>query len=398
MDHISKKITGIIKDILLTKEEKMRIGINARMFEKEQHTGIARSVLEILKIWVKEYGENEYYLFSNNEINVGFPLPSNWHVVIKKCVVNRGIIWDECELPRLIKKHNIEVFWGTNFSLPPKTRRTKYYVTIYDLAAFKIKGVTEKKNLIKLHLNVPKACKRADKVIAISKATAQDIEEKFGIDDKKLEVSYCGGLPSNYEYCMDYDMTEINPMLIFPEDYFLFIGTIEPRKNIITIVEAFESYLDNTSDNIKLVLAGKIGWMCDDVLSKIRESKYNKSIIMPGFISDSDKAYLLSNAKALVFPSLYEGFGIPILEAFAYGLPVLTSNISSMPEVGGEAAFYIDNATDSIALADLMKKIINYNCEDLEILKTKMHSQLEKFSWNKNAIEMMKIFKGEECN
>ena len=373
----------------------MRIGINARMFEKKQLTGIARSVMEILRIWMKQCDENEYYLFSNNELSLEFTMPSNWHIVIQKCAVNKGIIWDEFELPRLIKKYNIEVFWGTNFSLPPKVDGTKYYVTIYDLAAFKIKGVTERNNLIKLHLNVPRACKRADKIIAISKATARDIKDIFGIDEKKLEVSYCGGLSSDYAFSRNYDITQINPILIFPEDYFLFIGTIEPRKNIITIVEAFETYLDNTSANTKLVLAGKIGWMCDNVLKKIKESKYSNNIILPGFISNSDKTYLLSNAKALVFPSLYEGFGIPILEAFAYGIPVLTSNISSMPEVGGEAAFYIDNATDSIAFADLMKQISEYKREDLDILKIKMHNQLKKFSWEKNAIEMMEIFKVE---
>lgn len=159
----------------------MRIGINARMFEKTQHTGIARSVLEVLKKWAAQSGKHEYYLFSNRDIELSFDIPANWHVVIQPFFVNKGILWDEFELPRLIKKYKVDVFWGTNFSLPRRIPGVKYYVTIYDLAAFKLQSVAERNNLIKLRLNARKACRRADKVLAISQATAKDIHEVFRV-------------------------------------------------------------------------------------------------------------------------------------------------------------------------------------------------------------------------
>lgn len=184
----------------------------------------------------------------------------------------------------------------------------------------------------------------------------------------------------------------MNPALVFEENFFLFLGTIEPRKNICTIVRAFEEYVDTTASSMKLVLAGKIGWLCDDVLEMIKNSRYHRQIVLPGFISDSDKAYLLRNAKALVFPSLYEGFGIPILEAFAYGLPVLTARVTSMPEVGGNAAIYITDPLDVHALAEQMRKVMQLNEQDKDDMKAEMKKQLAKFSWDKNAKEIMQVF------
>lgn len=372
----------------------MRIGINARMFDKQQHTGIARSVIEVLKRWVEKYQEHEFFLFANNPIDLGFEIPKNWHVVVQPYILNKGLLWDEFALPKLIRKYRIDVFWGTNFSLPKRIRNVKYFVTIYDLAAFKLDGITERNNLIKLRLNARKACDRADCIIAISQATADDIHEVFGIEKKKIVVSYCGGLPS--DYCIrEQDPHVVNDRLVFDDDFFLFVGTIEPRKNIQTIVRAFEEYVAASASNMKLVLAGKIGWLCDDVLEGIKNSRYSDRIVLPGFISDADKAYLLSNAKALVFPSLYEGFGIPILEAFAYGLPVLTSRVSSMPEVGGNAAYYTDDPMDVQALATLMQKVVHLNTQEKNELKHAMVKQLAKFSWERNADELMELFENQ---
>lgn len=369
----------------------MVIGINARMFAKSQHTGIARSVFEILKVWIEKNDENEYYLFSNEKINLDITLPTNWHIVVQKCIINKGIFWDEIELPKMIKKYNVEVFWGTNFSLPPKISGVKYFVTIYDLAAFKLNGITERKNLMRLRLNTKKSCKRADKIIAISYATAEDIHQVFSVPKNKIKISYCGGMSTEKsEYKLD--AIKISAKLKFEDEYFLYVGTIEPRKNIVTIIKAFEYYLEKNDSNMKLVLAGKIGWLCEDVIKAAKESKYADKIIMPGFISDVERIYLYSNAKAFIFPSLYEGFGIPILEAFEYNLPVITSRVSSMPEVGGEAALYIDEPHDYKGLEQLMEKVVSLTEEEKVDLIKKIKKQKSKFSWNKNAEEIRRLF------
>lgn len=370
----------------------MRIGIDARMFAEENFTGIARSVHEILKQWSERYPEHEYYLLSRRPINLNFELKENWHIVNTPWIIDKGKLWVAFELPKLIKELDLDVFWGTNYTLPKiLNKKTKAYVTIYDLALFKLKDVGETKNTIRLKLFAKSACKRAEKVIVISKATANDVENIFEINKDKIAVSYCGGLSEGYTTKRTCNMDAVNNCLNFKEDFFLFISTIEPRKNIITIVKAFEKYIERTNSDYKLVLAGRKGWKCDDIYKVIENSKFRDRIILPGFISDDDKLYLLNNAKAFVYPSLYEGFGIPILEAFAYGLPVLTANISSMPEVGGDAAYYVEDPMDADGLSILMEKVSHMNDSEKKKLKTKMEQQLSKFSWGKNADEMMEI-------
>lgn len=371
----------------------MRIGIDARLFANTNFTGISRSVHEILKCWSKNHPEHEYFLFSRRTIHLEFDLPANWHIVNTPWIIDKGKLWAIFQLPKLIKELSLDVFWGTNYTLPRKVnKKTKYYVTIYDLALFKFDGIGAKRNTIRVKMFSKSACNRANRIIAISEATAKDIVDIFGIGKEKITVSYCGGLPTGFKRLEYYGNEKINKELRFNEKFFLFISTIEPRKNITTIVRAFEKYIDETESSMKLVLAGRKGWNCDEIYKTISESKYCNRIILPGFISDNDKAFLLNNATAFVYPSLYEGFGIPILEAFAYGVPVLTSNISSMPEVGGNAAWYIDDPRDADALAKLMKNAAALSQEERRVLGDKMRQQLEKFSWEKNSEEMMECF------
>lgn len=372
----------------------MKIGIDARLLQTEKFTGISRSVHEILKVWSEEYKDNEYYLFTVKPIHLNFKLSSNWHIVLDPCIKGVRRLWSIVRLPYLIKKHQIDIFWGTNYELPLKVKNVKYIVTIYDLAIFKMKNIGERKNEIRLKMCAKSACRKAEKIVAISQATAIDIEKVFGFPEDKIIVSYCGGLPSGYKKNTTYDKEKLKPELHFKEKFFLFLSTIEPRKNIITIVNAFEKYIDNTDDkNVKLVLAGGKGWRTKDILQSIHNNKYRDNIILPGFISDNDKSYLLNKATAFIYPSLYEGFGIPILEAFAYGIPVVTSYVSSMPEVGGDAAFYLKNVNDADELARLYETVVNLTEIDKTKLVDKMKKQLKKFSWEKNAREMMSIIR-----
>lgn len=378
----------------------MRIGIDGSVFIDKQFTGVTKSVYEIIRRWMVKYPEHEYYIISRTPIYLDLKLPENWHCIItmeefdKKLPLmeKHGKIWNILKLPGVIQKLDLDAYWGTNYILPIFTnKKTKYYVTIYDLALYIFDGIGERSNLIKLKLFCKNACRIAEKVVAISKATADDIERIFKINKDKIAVSYCG----NSKQKREYDIEKVKDVIKFKEDFFLFISTIEPRKNIITIIKAFEEYCQDTMSTTKLVIAGKKGWNCENVFEVIKISPYKSRIIIPGYISDDDKSYLLSNAKAFLYPSLYEGFGLPVLEAFEYGLPVITSNNSSLPEVGGDAAFYIDDCHDHKKLCELMIEVEKMDIADREVLKKKMDIQLNKFSWDRNADEMMDIISGK---
>lgn len=374
----------------------MKIGIDARPFSHDGFTGISRSIYEIIKVWSKKYSQHEFFLLSGKPIKLDIELPLNWHIIDSAWIINSSKLWAAVRLPELIKKLDLDVYWGSNFVLPRKVSGTKYFVTVYDLALFKFKGIGSNTNTIRVKLFTKSACKKATKVIAISKATANDIIEIMKIPSENVVVSYCGGLSSNYIsipndiYCSNNG--SVNSMLKFKEDFFLFISTIEPRKNVYTIVKAYDQFRENTDSEMKLVLAGKKGWKCENVYEAIEQSKYKRDIILPGFISEDDKQYLLRKAKVFLYPSLYEGFGIPLLEAMEYNIPIITTNVSSLPEVGGNAVFYIDDPYDIDALCKMMQKASRLDGEEIEECICRMKKQKGKFSWEKNANEVMKIF------
>ena len=271
--------------------------------------------------------------------------------------------------------------------MPKKNGNIKYYVTVHDLAPFKIRGIAATSNSLKLKLFAKRSCLRADKVIAVSKATQKDVIDIFKIPEKKVIVSYNGGLPTEFTSdCLVKKVCKLEK-----EKYFLFVSTIEPRKNLITLIKAFEKYLENTNSNIKLVLVGKKGWKCKSIFNAIENSPYKEQIILPGYVSDEEKAWLYQNAVGFIFPSLYEGFGIPILEAMAYGVITITAKNSSLCEVGGDAVLYMQNEKDTEELSQLMNKVVSMKKEEKTIFRKKMEKQVRKFSWDKNADEIMKL-------
>lgn len=358
----------------------MRIGIDASPLKSNQRTGIGRFLHRVLEVWSHMEFSDEIYLISHEKIILDFEPPQNWKLVSYQTFSPKGVWYQVLYyyLPKYIHIYKLDVFWGTNFTLPHFLGKTYGFVSIYDLATYKFPEVALKDTLKKIRKHTASSVKRASGIITISKSTAIDIRDIFKVKEDKIFVNYIGGFTVNKKSCHSYE--GINPALILDVPYFLFIGTIEPRKNLTTVIEAFNIYKSRTASNAKLILAGKRGWNCDSIYESVEKSPYAQEIVMPGFISDADKAYLLENAKVFLFPSLYEGFGIPILEAFEYRIPVITSKVSSCPEIGGEAAVYIEDLQDALELAMLMENMMNISEKDLEAMTERMIVQLSKFS------------------
>ena len=379
----------------------VRIGIDARSFvwDKGKITGIGHYIYETMRVWMREYKEDEFFLLSHREIPLDIQMPDNWHAVSDRGIFRIGRIWERTRLPYYIGKLELDVFWGPYYSLPMKVKYTKYFVSIYDLALWKYPSVGEAANVAYLRMRTGRACKRADAVLTISQATAKDIADIYHVKRERIAVCYCGGAADRGDANADINrkitVDSIHPTLVIEQEYILFISTIEPRKNVMSIIRAFEIYKEKTGSSIRLVLAGKRGWNCDDVFFAVEHSQYKEDIIMPGYITDNEKTYLYQHAKMFVFPSLYEGFGIPVLEAMEYGLPVITSRISSLPEVGGDAVLYIDDPKDACALAGQIEKVCNMSVEEVERLKDKMQKQVKKFSWKNCADNIMSVFQGK---
>ena len=371
----------------------MRIGIDARPLTMETFAGISNYEYQLVSSWMEKHPEHEYFLLSRRDTCFqGQQLPENWHIVNTPWAIDKQKLWFLFELPKLIKELKLDVFWGPNYSLPQKVSDVCYCLSVHDLAIFKFKHVGQWKNAIKIKLFLRRDIGHAKKVFAISESTKRDLMSMFGVPSEKIHVTYLSGGDERKQTKQKEGMSDIRPEIRRLEALFLFVGTIEPRKNILTIIKGYEQYCKNCKEDekpIPLVLAGARGWNCDEIYRAAEQSPFRDRILMPGYISDDEKEMLFQKAKAFLYPSLYEGFGIPVLEAFSRGVPVVTANNSSLPEVGGDAAFYMDTF-DTEKLAAYLKELSALEEQSLKTLQERMKQQAAKFSWERCAEETLR--------
>lgn len=260
-------------------------------------------------------------------------------------------------------------------------------VTIHDLAFKRYPETFPRVDLWKLNFMLETAVKRADKLIAVSESTKRDLLEFFPIlSDSRIKVIHHG---FNGEFfCEKISEREISILLegyaLKAKSYMLYVGALQPRKNLVRLMRAFEQTKKQIPD-MKLVLAGEPAWLSEEILSVREKSAYRDDIILTGRVSFDDIRMLYQGARLFVFPSLYEGFGLPILEAFASQVPVLTADNSSLAEVAGDAALYCQ-AEDVTDMALKLERLWNDGALRADLIQ-KGKEQLKKFSWDTCAQE-----------
>jgi len=273
-----------------------------------------------------------------------------------------------------------EVFHFSNLISIPDNLKGKMVVTIHDVLQLRYPDYYHPKTREMFCLNIERLNKMQPIVITDSESAKEDILYFSDIPEEKIHVI---PLAHSMDNCFYKNNPDILTKLGIDSPYLLFLSAIAKNKNLYRIVKAFESLTERFSD-IKLVVAGGSAVLTDfDAIEKIKNSPFASRIIMTGYVSDEQKHTLYSNALAFLFPSLCEGFGLPILEAMSYGCPVITSNVSSMPEVAGDAAILIDPySTEQLAYE--MERIISSESLRKE-LKEKGLEHCKKFSWDKTA-------------
>jgi glycosyltransferase involved in cell wall biosynthesis len=229
------------------------------------------------------------------------------------------------------------------------------------------------------------SARRATRVLADSLATAKDLAAHYRIPEHKMSVVY-PGVDEDLHPVTDSDaLAAMRQRYDLPERYLLFVGTLQPRKNIARIVQAYARWRkDYDGDDVALVLAGQQGWLYDPTWTAGVEG-----VILPGYIDDADVPALYSGALGLVFPSLHEGFGFPILEAMRCGIPAITSTTSSMPEVAGDAALLV-NARDVDAIAGAIHRIVTDDALRADLI-AKGHARTAQFTWARAAEQVLRV-------
>lgn len=271
----------------------------------------------------------------------------------------------------------------------PLIRPRRTVVTVHDLGYVKFPEAHPVVQRAYLALSTWWNVRVASHVVADSKATRADIITRYRVDPGKVTVVY-PGVDEALNPVKDREQIEAAKTRYGIEGrYFLYLGRLQPRKNLSTLVTSFNELLPELASDFRLVLAGKVGWMTEALFSQITGLGLENRVILPGYVADTDKAALLSGAEAFLFPSLYEGFGLPVLEAQSCGCPVMTSTTSSLPEVAGDSALLVDPA-DGRAITGAMRRLAA-DSDLRRALSAAGQRNVCRFSWASSAQELLRI-------
>ena len=282
----------------------------------------------------------------------------------------------------------IDLFHATNLVMPP-LRRAKGVFTVYDLT-FMLFPEYHVKGMHSFARDTKKYVDRSDCLIAISEHTKRDVVEHLHIPPERVRVTL---LAADERYRVISNEQAVAAVLAkygIDREYILYTGTLEPRKNVPTLLRAFHLFRQETGAPHRLVLAGKRGWLYDKIFAEVRSLGLEADVIFTGYVPDEDLPYLYNGAALFAYPSFYEGFGLPPLEAMACGCPVVTSNRSSLPEVVGDAGLMVDPNRHE-ELAEAMVNILS-NGQLSSLLREKGLSRAAEFSWKRCAVETLAIY------
>ena len=373
----------------------MRIGIDCRTILNPkigERAGVGHYTYYLVKHLVKLDKKNEYVLYFDWRVQDTREFEQN-NVKIKHFPFSQynkflPFAYSHMLITAYLMKEGLNLFHSPITSLP-LTYPKKSIVTVHDLAIYKNPSWFPGQ-IFSTKLLVPQSLRKADRIIAVSQSTKKDLKEIFNISDKKMRVVYEGAVVNKIPV-KNKNLDSLTKFKIGPK-YILFVGTLEPRKNLVSLIHAYKIFLDANPSNsaYQLVLAGSKGYKNEDVFSAIRSLRLNKQVKYIGYVTQNQKIDLLKKAYCFAFPSSYEGFGLPVLEAMALGTPVITSNVSSLPEISGQATLLI-NPEKEQDIANALKKIVN-NDKLREAMKKRGLLQANRFSWERCASETLKVY------
>jgi glycosyltransferase involved in cell wall biosynthesis len=297
----------------------LRIGIDIRSLVFTR-AGISRYTENLIKALLEINRDNRYTFFCNTKSSHDWSEYKNVsEAVIRFPNLGRVTekIWEEKLLPGKLK--NVDVFHSPRYILPKK-KPCKFTVTVHDLAFKKFPHIFLKETVEHANEWVKFAVKQADRIITVSHNTRKDLLTLFDTDEDKIRVIY-EGVSSDYHPIRDPDLLErLRRKYALPEKFILFVGTIEPRKNLVRLLEAFNKFKKNKSAAYRLVIAGGKGWLYDDVFETVEKLELQQDVIFTGYIPESELPLMYNLSDLFIYPSLYEGFGLPLLEAMACGI------------------------------------------------------------------------------
>jgi len=378
----------------------MTIGIDIRFLARGTRSGIEEYTINLLSRLLSLDKNIKFKLFYNafNQVELDYDWLRLPNVELKKFRWPNRFVFDPAakflKLPKIDRMlGGCDVFFAPHFLLSPVSQKCRKVVTFHDLSfEYFPDFFSWRKRFWHNSLAPRQRALEANKIIAVSQSTKDDLVSLYSLSTEKIKVIY-SGIESRLgkKEITNEQKLAIRKKYNLPEDFILYFGTLEPRKNLVGLIQSYEAFRQQTGGDKKysLVIAGNSGWLCDDIFAQAKKSNFATDIIFTGFIDPADKVYLYNLASLFVYPSFFEGFGFPPLEAMACGVPVICSHTSSFPEVVGEAALMIDPYNfDEIAWA--MKEVLNDKELRQDLIEDGL-ARVNNFSWDKCAKETLSL-------
>lgn len=355
-------------------------------------TGIGHYTFELARSLAAIDPSNNYELVATSDISHAARPEEDWpeNLRLVHDPVNRiRKQWWTIGLPLYVRRHGLALFHGTNYGVP-LWNNCPTVVTIHDLSLLLHAETHEERLVNRARRRLPVMVKTATKIITDSASVKQEICEHLGVRPDKIAVVPLAPrrafrpVPANQS-------AEARRRLGVEDDFLLFVGTVEPRKNLITLVRAYDELLRQTPLRPQLVIAGQKGWLNEELFALIEKSAVDSRILFTGYVSDEDLSALYSSCRVCIYPSLYEGFGLPPLEAMACGAPVITSRIPVLSETVGDAARLV-GPTDAPALAQALAELLADEGAR-QHLSSVGRSRAAEFTWERTARLTLDVYR-----
>lgn len=365
----------------------MKIVVNTRLLQKGNLEGIGWFTYETFKRITRNHPEHQFYFLFDRPYSEEFVFSENVIPLVYGPPARHPFlyyIWFEWVIPRVLKKVGAELFI-TPDGYSTLSKRVPILQVVHDINYVHYPQYIPFVARKYLEIYFPKFIKRADRIATVSEFSKQDVVSHYGYDANKMDVVF-NGANEMYGPVTDEIRSLTRKQYSNGKPYFFYVGSLHPRKNIINLLKAFDKFISDTKAEVKLVIVGKVYWWNAEMEKEYKKIVHKEDIVFVGRVETDVLKRLLASSLAVTYVSLFEGFGIPIVEAMYSEVPVITSNTSSMPEVGGNAALYVDPfSVDSIS--DAMQEI--YTNEDLrKTLVENAKIRRQEFTWDKTASKL----------
>jgi glycosyltransferase involved in cell wall biosynthesis len=362
----------------------MNIAVNTRFLLKDDLEGVGYFTKEVLRILVTQYPQHQFYFFFDRPYDPGFIFSANVHPVVIGPQARHPVLWKlwfDVKVPAALKKIAADVFVSPD-SYCSLTTKVPQCVVVHDLGFLHFPEAYKKSHGVYLRHYMPKFLKKATAIATVSQFSKDDLIKHYRTKPEKISIVYSAVKDSFAPLSLD-RQTAIKEKYTGGKEFFLYVGAIQPRKNLVNLLKAFSIFKKRQQSSMKLVLAGRLAWKTEEFRQLMNTYKYKDEVLLTGYLPEPELAQLIGASYALVYPSLFEGFGVPVLEAMKCGVPALTSQNTSMQEIGGDAGLYFDPA-DHNDMAD--KLMLIYKDEGLRSkLIEKGKEAASHFSWQRTA-------------